>query len=157
MKNTRKLPHHLARVVRAMIADGVETIDDVKRILAAADKKRRLAVSKKKSVVHPVHPVHPPQPTIVKEGVLRFKANKIVQDLLDEANRRGGLNLNRQALGNYDNEDHVQFAQPIGYSVGGFADLSYVSDAEYKRVTRGSKAVWRAYEAEQKRLAKKKK
>ena len=73
---------------------------------------------------------HPIQPlSIDDDGVLRFKSNAIVRYLLDN----GGLDMNDLAVvQEFTNEDHEQFAQLIGYSLSGFADLSYVSDKAYE-------------------------
>lgn len=60
-------------------------------------------------------------------GTARFKKNKIVEYLLDN----GGIDLNQIAMRNFSDEDRMQFAQLIGYSVSGYGDLSYVSDASY--------------------------
>ena len=66
------------------------------------------------------------QPIIIDEdGVRRFKANKIVAFLLDA----GPFDINDLALKDFSDEDRAQFAQLIGYSVGGYWELSYVSDA----------------------------
>ena len=62
------------------------------------------------------------------QGVYRFKGNAIVQFLLD----RGGFDMNDIAAMPFNDEDREQFAQLIGYSVGGFGDLSYASDEVYK-------------------------
>jgi len=65
---------------------------------------------------------HPLQP--IEEdsyGVLRFKENKIVRFLLDA----GPFDLNQIALMQFDNEDRMQLAQLIGYSLDGFAELDY--------------------------------
>jgi hypothetical protein len=45
--------------------------------------------------------------------------------LLDD----GKYDMNRLALLPFSDADREQFAQLIGYSVGGFNELSYVSDA----------------------------
>lgn len=67
---------------------------------------------------------HPMQPVVVDEhGVKRFKANAIVRYLLDT----GGSDMNKLACLSFSDEDREQFAQLIGYSVGGFCDLSYSS------------------------------
>lgn len=67
---------------------------------------------------------HPIQPLVWdKHKVLRFKQNKIVRYLLDN----GGIDLNQIAILGFSKEDQEQFAQLIGYSVGGFFDLDYVS------------------------------
>lgn len=75
--------------------------------------------------------LHPPQPLIrAKDGVVRFKENAIVRFLLDA----GPFDMNQLALMPFSDEDRAQFAQLIGYSLGGFGDLSYVTDMEYGRV-----------------------
>jgi hypothetical protein len=70
-------------------------------------------------------PKHPIQP-LIKDGlgVVRFKANAIVQYLLDN----GGINLNDLAAVAFSQDDREQFAQLIGYSLSGYGDLSYVTD-----------------------------
>jgi hypothetical protein len=68
---------------------------------------------------------HPMQPLIMDEqGIVHFKPNALVRYLL----HNGGIDMNHLARLGYDKEDYEQFAQLIGYSVGGFNDLSYVSD-----------------------------
>lgn len=66
---------------------------------------------------------HPMQPICLdKYGVARFKVNPIVRYLLDA----GPYDMNFiAALPNTSADDHSQFAQLIGYSVDGYADLSY--------------------------------
>jgi len=72
---------------------------------------------------------HPIQPLAKDDqGVLRFKKNAIVEFLLDN----GGFDMNAIAVRNFSNEDREQFAQLIGYSLGGFSELSYVSDETYE-------------------------
>jgi hypothetical protein len=73
------------------------------------------------------HPVQPLQ--VDPDGVLRFKPNAIVRFLLDA----GPFDMNKLALMPWSDEDRCQFAQLIGYSLSGYSDLSYVSDAEYAR------------------------
>ncbi len=68
---------------------------------------------------------HPTQPVYkTSNGVVRFKENKIVGLLLSA----GPFDLNQLALMKFEDEDHEQLAQLIGYSVSGFGDLSYASD-----------------------------
>lgn len=75
---------------------------------------------------------HPIQPLYKDSfGVLRFKANAIVETLLE----RGPLDLNDLALMEFSLEDREQFAQLIGYSLSGFGELSYVSAATYLAAT----------------------
>ena len=71
---------------------------------------------------------HPIQPISKDEsGVPRFKVNKIVRHLLDV----GPFDMNDLARMQFSEEDRIQFAQLIGYSLGGFGELSYVSDEVY--------------------------
>lgn len=75
---------------------------------------------------------HPDQPLYTDaDGIVRFKPNKIVRFLLDA----GPFDLNQLAAMEFDDEDHAQLAQLIGYSQCGFGDLSYVSDEAYERAT----------------------
>ena len=67
------------------------------------------------------HPIQPP--VTDKQGVIRFKENKIVRFLLDA----GPFDMNALALMPFTNEDRMQFAQLIGYSVSGFGDLPYAT------------------------------
>lgn len=64
------------------------------------------------------------QPIELIDGVARFRANEIVKLLLAD----GNYDMNRLALLPFTDSDREQFAQLIGYSVGGFAELPYVSD-----------------------------
>lgn len=73
---------------------------------------------------------HPVQPLVKdKNGVVRFKENKIVSFLLEA----GPNDMNTLATMPFSVEDREQFAQLIGYSLCGFGDLSYVTDATYER------------------------
>lgn len=68
---------------------------------------------------------HPIQPLYLDEnGTLRFKENAIVRFLLDN----GPFDLDTLSLEKFSQEDREQFAQLIGYSLGGYDDLKYVSD-----------------------------
>lgn len=76
-------------------------------------------------------PRHPLQPFVLDDqGIRRFKANAIVQFLLEH----GGYDLNDLARRSFSNEDREQFAQLIGYSRCGFEDLPYVSDETWTLV-----------------------
>jgi hypothetical protein len=71
---------------------------------------------------------HPIQPLATDDrGTIRFKANKIVQYLLDN----GGITMNDLAMIDFDKNDRQQFAQLIGYSLGGYSELSYVDNEAY--------------------------
>ncbi len=74
---------------------------------------------------------HPMQPLVKdNDGMVRFKQNAIVRWLLDA----GPFDMNSiGALPNISVEDREQFAQLIGYSLSGFSELSYVTDATYAR------------------------
>lgn len=86
---------------------------------------------------------HPIQPIIhTPDGVYRFKGNKIVTFLLEA----GPFDMNQLALMPFDQDDRQQFAQLIGYSVDGYAELSYHSkqiiakaDARVERLGRSKK------------------
>jgi hypothetical protein len=76
--------------------------------------------------------MQPLQPLITdSHGVLRFKANAIVNHLLDSARQAGVADMNKLAILPFSQEDREQFAQLIGYSLSGFGELSYVSDDTY--------------------------
>lgn len=74
----------------------------------------------------------PPMQPVIKDahGVLRFKANALV-DTLYEHGVKTGLGLNELACLKFSDEDRQQFAQLIGYSVSGYGDLRYVTDEAY--------------------------
>ena len=73
---------------------------------------------------------NPIQPLAKDErGVLRFKANAIVQHLLDT---HPACDMNKLACMEFTVDDRQQFAQLIGYSLSGYGDLqSYVDDEAY--------------------------
>ena len=79
----------------------------------------------------------PMQPLVNVDGIKRFKANRIVDDLLSRFDAQekplSGGYLNDIAMRGYTDEERMQFAQLIGYSVSGYGDLSYVSDESYER------------------------
>lgn len=66
--------------------------------------------------------MHPMQPLVRdKNGTVRFKANKIIEWLFESSR----LDLNMIATMGFSDEDNMQIAQLLGYSVSGFGDLSY--------------------------------
>lgn len=71
-------------------------------------------------------------------GVIRFRRNDIVRALLDT----GKLNMNDLALRPFSDEDRRQFAQLIGYSISGYCDLSYVSEADADAVDAAVEAAY---------------
>jgi hypothetical protein len=79
---------------------------------------------------------HPTQPIgFTEHGTVRFKQNAIVDFLVKDA--RPGYDMNTIVMmvqhGKFSNEDLVQFYQLIGYSVGGYCDLSLVPEEEKDR------------------------
>jgi hypothetical protein len=56
-----------------------------------------------------------------------FQRNAVVDLLLEEATKRG-FSLNNIVQGDYPPGDLEQFYQLIGYSLGGYSELSLVSD-----------------------------
>jgi hypothetical protein len=69
------------------------------------------------------------QPVIKdEEGILRFRGNAIVCYLRDLAKKHKLADLNSLAELPFSQEDREQFAQLIGYSIGGYHELPYVSD-----------------------------
>lgn len=81
---------------------------------------------------------HPTQPLYHDENdTLRFKHNRIVAFLLDA----GPFDMNQLAVMDFSREDREQFAQLIGYSLGGFSELSYVRNKTYKRAAESAPAV----------------
>ena len=85
----------------------------------------------------------PMQPIEDAGGFLRFKANAIVQHLLST---HLSCDLNKLSRMDFTDEDRMQFAQLIGYSVGGYADLSYVSDESYEAVEKAALGIAAALE-----------
>ncbi|MCQ4311746.1 hypothetical protein NAV33_07530 [Pseudomonas stutzeri] len=71
---------------------------------------------------------HPMQPIEFDgKGVIRFRENRMVRHLLDFAAPRG-CGLNELARMDFSQDDRMQLAQLIGYSVSGYGDLGYASD-----------------------------
>lgn len=68
-----------------------------------------------------------------EQGVLRSKANALVNALLEHG-QATGLGLNELACkypGAEHADDRQQLAQLIGYSLSGYGELGYVSDDAY--------------------------
>jgi hypothetical protein len=57
------------------------------------------------------------------DGKVRFVKNEIVRYLLDH----GGISLNDLGGRGFDDDDFSQFAQLIGYSINGYAELDYAN------------------------------
>jgi hypothetical protein len=72
--------------------------------------------------------LHPRQPVVVDaRGVHRFKKNALVRYLLD-THPTVGLSELAYLGSQFSQDDWMQFAQLLGYSVSGACDLSYLSD-----------------------------
>jgi len=81
---------------------------------------------------------HPIQPVICdKDRIPRFKCNKIVRFLCDTSS----FDLNKLTHMEFPKEDWEQFAQLIGYSVEGAAELSYMSKHIIREAYRMSDAL----------------
>lgn len=83
-------------------------------------------------------PKHPMQPLIrddSKSRAVRFKPNKIVRYLLDN----GGVDMNALFSLPFAQEDRVQFAQLIGYSLCGFHELNFVPDSAAMAASRAAR------------------
>jgi hypothetical protein len=66
---------------------------------------------------------NPMQPVLIAaDGVVRFKQNKIVNDMLEFC-RSHGFGLNEIAMRDYEKDDRSQLMQLIGYSVSGYRSL----------------------------------
>jgi hypothetical protein len=70
--------------------------------------------------------------------VIRFQKNAIVCALLDFATPRG-LSLNELAVMPFTKADRQQFAQLLGYSVSGYGELPYVTNAAYTEAVRAER------------------
>jgi len=83
------------------------------------------------------HPKQPMQPVRLDDkGTPRFKENAIVRWLKDN----GGIDMNHLAYkgDDFGNDDQMQYAELIGYSVGGFSELHYVSDEVYEAASKAA-------------------
>ena len=84
------------------------------------------------------NPIQPLQ--VDNSGTIRFKPNKIVETLL-EWSRERGRDLNDLACMPFSSDDRSQFAQLIGYSLGGYGELSYVDDDTYNAASKMSEGL----------------
>jgi len=103
------------------------------RLAAAWGYTKVLDISDKRLMEMPPQRKPLTMQPIIKDprGVLRFKKNELV-DALYEHGVKTGLGLNELHGMGFTDEDRQQFAQLIGYSVSGYADLSYVTDEAYE-------------------------
>lgn len=105
--------------------------------LFTADQVRAvmLAATERAAKVVPMQPV-----VLAADGMNRFKSNRIVGALYSEAANHG-LDMNGIARGDFCDEDRMQFAQLIGYSVRGYGELSYVTNESYDEAERRAAAI----------------
>lgn len=70
---------------------------------------------------------HPMQPIIrAHDGVIRFQENAIINFLF----KIGSIDLNMIArITDFTDDDRMQLAMLLGYSVSGFGDLNYASES----------------------------
>ncbi|HVI40736.1 MAG TPA: hypothetical protein VM577_08750 [Anaerovoracaceae bacterium] len=80
--------------------------------------------------------LHPTQPCELVNDVIRFRKNAIVNYLLEAAGRGEKADMNSLAIMEFSDEDRMQFAQLIGYSISGYGELSYVSDKSYNEAVK---------------------
>lgn len=106
----------------------LETVDEntnltdlqaARSFLLAMQQKCAKEKSKLSNMTQPIQPIG-----LDEHGVLRFKKNAIVADLVYSSNLND-ISL-KVTQGQYSNQDYVHLMQLIGYSVSGFGDLSSV-------------------------------
>lgn len=76
------------------------------------------------------------QPLIDVSNVVRFKPNAIVSHLL---NTHQTCDMDALRRMDFTDEDRMQFAQLIGYSLSGYSELSYVSDESYEAAVKAAR------------------
>lgn len=73
------------------------------------------------------------QPVIRRgDGQAAFQENAVVRFLLDWASQRD-MNLNTLAILPFPRDDYEQFYQLIGYTIGGYSEMSFVSEESYAK------------------------
>lgn len=105
--------------------EGADPMNVPPEYVRRAVEQARMCAAKPFS--HPMQRVY-----LDNEGVIRFVHNQIVQFLLDE----GPFDMNHLAVQKFSEEDRVQFAQLVGYSVSGFGGLDYVSRKALRKADR---------------------
>jgi len=73
--------------------------------------------------VLPMQPIKPD-----RNGELRFRGNRVVQDLVDNHCTIDLNGIQKRAAGHYPNDDLIQFYQLMGYSVDAFTGLACVDE-----------------------------
>jgi hypothetical protein len=67
-----------------------------------------------------------------RDGIMRFKPNAIVRFMLDAGRNGWKFDLNVLAAMDFSDDDRMQLAQLIGYSLSGYGELPYVSNESYE-------------------------
>lgn len=94
--------------------------------------------------VEPNRPPHPHQPIFVDErGVVRFKPNRIVEWMLEQGRAGQRFDLHAIETRDFPDDDRIQLAQLIGYSVDVFGGLHYVPDELAAECDRQATAILR--------------
>lgn len=89
------------------------------------------------------------QPLYIDEnGTVRFKHNAIISYLFDS---KKPLDLNEIACMPFSAQDREQLSQLLGYSVGGYADLSYVRRKQLQQVDAIANSLFLKHERKEKK------
>lgn len=97
-------------------------------------------VKESKKTVRELLSNSPMQPVeIDNNGVARFRENKLVSLAIDRL--PNGMNTLR--MWQATDEERTQVAQLVGYTIGGYAELDYVSDEAYLRAEQAAEAAAR--------------
>lgn len=116
-------PGHLIRELQVIRSLGDNPIDTLIQEYNDALKTSQQMQQYRSMANNDRHPIQPLREDA--EGVVRFKQNSIVRYLADQCNMNDLANMN------WSDEDRQQFAQLLGYSLGGYAELSYVTEAAF--------------------------
>jgi hypothetical protein len=101
---------------------------------------------------------HPMQPLERDEhGTIRFKANKIVEWLVDKhpqvLNEIAAIAHGRGPVAPFSDEDQRQLAQLLGYSLSGYADLSYVNSEDWNEASNAAEKLEKSLQNALEKLA----
>jgi len=83
-------------------------------------RKKEVKRTRREDLEHPMQPVG-----FDELRTVRFKENPIIRWMLQQGEVGATFTLNTIAAQRFDPRDREQLAQLIGYSVGGFEELSY--------------------------------
>jgi len=117
-----------------MLADYRSSLGDIAEIWERGGQPQKDSEEPVESTIATEFPMQPIELDL--HGVVRFKANKVVEVLAAHAHSTG-LDLNRLAVTvdcyGASQRDWEQFSQLTGYSVSGYGDLSYVRTSVIER------------------------